>query len=293
MIGLRRVSLLLISASLPLLGGDPYRSAGFVSWPDSVKMGALSSVAVAANGHVYVLHRGDPPLLEFDAQRKFIRGWGSGLFKVAHGLRIDGAGNIWTTDNGNHVVRKFSAAGELLQTIGEVDVPGGGRQHFRSPDDVVFNQKGELFVADSGNGRIVHLNGDGTYISEWGTKGEAPGQFKMAHGLAIDSEERIYVADRGNNRVQVFTPDGTLKAVWSGFGNPFGLLVVGPELLVSDGDAHKIFHLDRAGRVAASWGGPAVLELPHFMAIDREGNLLLAEVNGKRVQIFSKERHAK
>ena len=43
-----------------------------------------------------------------------LRGWGQGLFKVAHGLRIDRAGNIWTTDNGNHVIRKFSPGGKAV-----------------------------------------------------------------------------------------------------------------------------------------------------------------------------------
>src|SRR5262249_45181387 len=141
---------------------------------------------------------------------------------------------------------------------------------------------------DSGNGRIVRLKADGTYLSEWGTKGDAPGQFKMAHGLAIDSRDRIYVADRGNNRVQVFSTDGKLISVWSGFGNPYGLLMVRDQLLVSEGEVHKIFHLDANGRIVASWGGPSVLQLPHFMASDRRGNLLVAEVNGKRVQIFSR-----
>jgi streptogramin lyase len=288
-----RLSCLIPLCAALVLAGDPYHSTGFLAWPENVKMGALSSVAVASNGHIYVLHRGEPPLLEFDGERKYLRGWGAGLFKVAHGLRIDAAGNIWTTDNGNHVVRKFAPSGELLQTIGQVDAAGGGTDHLRSPDDVVINSHGTLFVADSGNGRIVHLSASGAYLGEWGTKGEGPGQFKTAHGLAIDRQDRIYVADRGNNRVQVFDPTGKLLSVWSGFGNPFGLLVVGPELLVSEGDIHKIFHLDREGKIAASWGGPAVLELPHFMAIDRQGNLLVAEVNGKRVQIFARERHAK
>jgi hypothetical protein len=273
------------------LAGDPYRSAGFLHFPDSVKMGALSSVAVAANGHIYVLHRGSPPLLEFDADRRYVRGWGEGLFKVAHGLRIDRAGNIWTTDNGNHVVRKFSARGELLLTLGQTDVGGAGRNHFRSPDDIVIDSHGTLFVADSGNGRIVHLEATGSYVSEWGAKGDAPGQFKMAHGLAIDASDRIYVADRGNNRVQVFTTDGKLIAVWSGFGNPFGLLVAGPELLVSEGEVHKIFHLDRSGKIIRSWGGPDMLQLPHFMALDAKGNLLVAEVNGQRVQTFARGDH--
>src|SRR5262245_50587560 len=135
MIRLCRFWLLLFLPALLLFAGDPYRSIGFIEWPDSVKMGALSSVAVGANGHIYVLHRGEPPLLEFSAERTYIHGWGEGLFKVAHGLRLDAAGNIWTTDNGNHVIRKFSGGHKLLQTVGEVNVPGGGRDHFRSPDD--------------------------------------------------------------------------------------------------------------------------------------------------------------
>jgi DNA-binding beta-propeller fold protein YncE len=287
---IRNLSLMLLAAALAC-AGERYHPAGFLTWPEGVQMGALSSVQVAPNGHVYVLHRGEHPMLEFDASHKYLRGWGDGLFKVAHGLRIDAAGNIWTTDNGNHAVRKFSKDGKLLQTLGEVDVPGGGKDHFRSPDDIVIDSRGDLFVADSGNGRIVHLTAAGAYAGEWGGKGEAPGQFKTAHGLAIDPQDRIYVADRGNNRVQVFKRDGTLIAVWSGFGNPFGLLVAGPELLVSEGDIHKIFHLDRDGKIAASWGGPSVLQLPHFMAMDPGGRLLVAEVNGKRVQIFSRERH--
>jgi hypothetical protein len=38
--------------------------------------------------------------------------------------------------------------------------------------------------------------------------------------------------------------------------------------------------------VVNSWGGPDILQLPHFMAIDSRGVLYVAEVNGKRVQKF-------
>jgi len=108
----------------------------------------------------------------------------------------------------------------------------------------------------------------------------------MAHGLAIDQNDRIYVADRGNDRVQVFQPDGKLVAIWTGFGNPFGLLVLGKELLVTDGDANTIIHLDKDGKIAARWGDPGELQLPHFMALDSQNILYLTEVNGKRVQKF-------
>jgi tripartite motif-containing protein 71 len=150
----------------------------------------------------------------------------------------------------------------------------------------VFDSHGNMYVADSGNGRIVKLSPTGAYLSEWGQKGKAAGQFATAHGLAIDKEDRIYVADRGNQRVQVFDTSGKHLANWSGFGNPFGLLVVGDELLASEGDIHKIFHLGRDGKIVAQWGSPETLKLPHLMAVDSQATLYVAEVNGQRVQKF-------
>ena len=39
--------------------------------------------------HLFVLHRGPMPLMEFDPDGNFVRGWGDGLFDRPHGLRID------------------------------------------------------------------------------------------------------------------------------------------------------------------------------------------------------------
>ncbi len=242
----------------------------------------MSAVAVdARSGATYVLHRGPKPLLAYDKKGKFVRAWGEQMFKVAHGLRVDSAGNVWTTDNGNHKIRKFSPEGKLLLTLDE---------GFKSPDDLVFGKDGSIYVADAGNGRIVKMSAAGAVIKTWGKKGKGNGEFTLAHGLAIDSNDRIYVADRGANRVQVFSPDGEFVAAWSGFGNPFCLLAAGNELLVSEGEKHEIIHLSVAdGSVISKWGGPGVLQLPHIMSMGSGGRLYVAEVNGKRVQIFRKK----
>lgn len=282
------LTLLMLLAPALAIGADPYVSAGFLEMPASVEVGAASSVDVDKAGNIYFLHRGQPPIVVFDAQLKFVRGFGEGLFKVPHGLRIDRGGHVWTTDNGNHVLRKFDAEGKLLATIGTEGKGAGGKEGFRAPDDLVFDRQGNMYVADSGNGRIVKLDADGKYLSQWGTKGKGDAQFATAHGLAIDREDRIYVADRGNKRVQVFDNTGKHLANWSGFGNPFGLIVIGDELLASEGDIHKIFHLDRDGKITTSWGDPKMLQLPHLMAVNADGVLFVTEVNGKRVQLFKK-----
>lgn len=278
----------LVSAPLAK-AADPYVSLGLLELPESVKIGPMSAVAVDASDNVFVLHRGEPAILMFDAKHKFVRGFGEGLFKLPHGLRIDSAGHIWTTDNANHVLRQFKADGTLVRTIPADGKAGGGKTGFRAPDDLVFDTDGNMYIADAGNGRIVKLDKGGEYVAEWGSKGKKPGQFATAHSLAIDGENRIYVGDRGNKRVQVFDNSGKHLADWSGFGNPFGLLVVGKELLASEGDLHKIFVLDADGKVTGSWGDPKSMLLPHLMAIDSKGVLYVAEVNGKRVQMYKRQ----
>ncbi len=265
---------------------DPYTSSGFLEFPSEVELGAVSAVAVDADDHVYVLHRGEPPLVAFDAEHKYLRGWGSGMLKVPRGLRVDGEGNIWTTDNGNHVLRKFNREGRLLATLGTEGKAGGEQAGFRAPDDLVFDSQGNMYIADSGNGRIVKLDAEGRFVSQWGKKGKLPGEFATAHGLAIDGADRIYVADRGNKRIQVFDSAGKHLADWTGFGNPFGLIAVGDRLIASEGDIDKLFLFDREGKIVASWGDSESLMLPHLMALDSAGRLYVTEVDGKRVQVF-------
>lgn len=283
----RAVVVLVSGTVLAIASADPYRSEGFVKIPDNVELDAVSAVAVGPAGQLYVLHRGEPPILAYDAAGEFSHGWGGGMFGVAHGLRVDAEGNVWATDNKLHVLWKFSPEGEVLATYGESSVGGYDETHFRSPDDIAFASSGDIYVADAGNGRIVRLAADGSFKAQWGRKGSKEGEFAAAHGIGIDAEDRIYVADRGNDRIQVFSKDGTFLAAWTGFGNPFGVQVVGDELIVTDGDAHTISHLSlKDGRMTHQWGGQDVLRLPHLMDHDGGGRLFVTEVDGQRVQVF-------
>src|SRR5262245_60504344 len=68
-----------------------------VTVPAGTTMGASADMAFDSRGHLLVLTRGNPPLMEFDENGKFIRGFADGMFTRSHGLRIDGEGNIWAT----------------------------------------------------------------------------------------------------------------------------------------------------------------------------------------------------
>ena len=278
-------SLWVLTLTTSLIAAE-IESVGFLPLPDDIKLGPMSAVAIDAADRIFVLHRGEPPILCFNSDLTYVRGFGTGLFKVPHGLRFDAQGHLWTTDNGNHVLRKFSPDGELLTTLGTEGQPQTGDQGFRSPDDVVFDSAGNLYVADAGNGRVVKLDPQGKFLLAWGKKGKGPSEFATAHSLGIDAQDRIYVGDRGNQRVQVFSSNGEHLADWQGLGNPFGLTFWGDELIAAEGDKHVLGRFDRDGKLLGTWGSPETLKLPHLMATNSRGILFVAEVNRPRVQLL-------
>ena len=85
-----------------------------ITLPDGMKMGAPSSVAVDARGHLLVFNRGEHPLIELDQKGVFVRAFGDGQYVRPHGMRIDPDGNIWTTDVNGHTVTKLSPTGTVL-----------------------------------------------------------------------------------------------------------------------------------------------------------------------------------
>ena len=98
------------------------------------------------------------------------------------------------TDTLNHQVYKFSNDGELLMTLGEMEVNGKDRDHLDGPTGVAILSSGDFYVSDGyGNNRVVKFDKDGQYLSEWGRLGEQPGEFYLPHGIAADNNNKVYV----------------------------------------------------------------------------------------------------
>ena len=260
----------------------------FPQLPADVELGPCSAVSVDSRGNIFLFNRGQHPIVCLDKTGRYVRSWGQGEIVSSHGLRIDAEDHIWVTDMAGHRVLKYDTQGKLLLALG-TGKPGDGDDQFNKPTDVAFGNDGAFFVSDGyGNHRVLKFAPSGALITQWGRRGTERGQFHLPHAVLVDRAGRVLVGDRENNRIQIFDQEGKLLDVFSGFA-PYGLaLDPDGKLFVADGRAHQVLQIDDRGRIAQRIGSegtaPGQFRMPHMLAFDAQGNLLIAEVGGKRVQ---------
>ncbi len=266
--------------------------------PAHASWGHVPGIAVDAQDHIYVFTRGNPPVQVYDAQGKYLRGWGDKTIKSAHHI---------------HVVEQYTPDGQLLRTLGVKGKAGRDKAHFNMPTDMAIAPGGDIFVSDGyGNARIVHLDKDGKFVREWGELGSSPGQFSIPHSIAMDSQGRIYVADRNNVRIQVFDQQGKLLDEWRDLVVPWGLWVTPKDELWVCGSSpmqwrkedgalgcppkDQVFmKFNASGKLLQLFALPKGLDglervgevnWVHALAFDSRGHMYVGDIIGKRAQKF-------
>ena len=160
-----------------------------------MNFGGTSGIAFNSKGNIFVIHRGPMPIMEFDADGNFLRGFGDGLFERPHGLRIDKDDNIWATDVASNLVYKFNPEGRLVMVLGAKGHSGewhpfGHLRLFHEPNEAVVGPTGDLFVLQGhgkANSLVLKFDSDGNFIKAWGGTGKGPGQFDLPHSLVFDA----------------------------------------------------------------------------------------------------------
>jgi len=276
----------------------------------------VAGVAVDGEDRVYLMCRGDHPVMVYDRKGKFLRSWGEGDFTYrTHGIYVAPNGTLFCTDDGNHTVRQFTPEGRLLMTLGTLNTPSDtgydgksmmtitrGAGPFNRPTNIAVGPKGDLYVSDGyGNCRVHQFSPTGQLRRSWGSPGRGPGQFYLPHGIACAADGRVLVCDRESDRIQIFSPDGEYLSEWTDTQRPTHLVfdaqerVYVTELAWHPGDESKSLGpikkfrqarmsvFDKDGRVLARWGTPEVtapgsFAAPHGLALDSRGDLYVSEV---------------
>ncbi len=105
-----------------------------------------------------------------------------------------------------------------MTSLGIYGLNEKGVRALNHPKGIAANERGDVYLADTGNDRIVRFYNPRKalqFVRAIGGTGSLPGQFLRPHDVALDSRGMVYVADTNNHRIQVLRPDDRLH-LWFG-----------------------------------------------------------------------------
>jgi DNA-binding beta-propeller fold protein YncE len=268
--------------------------------PTGMTFGPMSAVAADSQGRIYAFQRKDPPVLVFDRNGNYLDSWGESAITDPHGFFIGPDDRVYLTDRDDHVALKFTLDGKPLSVLGTRGQPSdtgceedGGRVlraagPFNKPTEMVVAPSGDLYVTDGyRNSRVHRFSADGRLIDSWGSPGKhAPGEFHLPHSLWIDKQGEVYVCDRENNRIQVFTPTGKYLSHWEDIQRPTDIYMDAQDIVYISDLKPSVTIMDKKGTVIARWDSP----MGHGLWVDPEGDIYLADVMGKRITKYVRQR---
>src|SRR5688572_14095224 len=262
-------------------------NADLLRTPNDIYVGEVGGVGTNSRGQIYVYTRTGHPyatlgdnrtflrggsrLFQFDQNGKYIRELGQDVygFNAAIGLRVDPQDNVWTIDVAANQVVKFDTEGRITLVLGRkpetISVrpaqPGAGRggAPAGAPGGAAAAPEGS---AAGGRGAAPGGRGDAAAQAGRGGRGGPtgpPGSGVPGSGLnrptdvAWDRAGNIYIADGigTNNRVAKFDKDGRFITHWGSTGT-----------------------------------GPGQFTGVKAIAVDAQGNVYVADIGNRRIQVF-------
>jgi sugar lactone lactonase YvrE len=144
-------------------------------------------------------------------------------FSHPNGVAVNGAGELFITDAGNHTIRKVTPAGVVTTfagvggTLGSADGIGSAAL-FHHPTAITLHASGIMYVADADNHTIRRLTSTGAVITVAGLAGAAgnadgtaaAARFYDPYGITVDAAGTLYVADSRNNTIRKGSPTPSL-----------------------------------------------------------------------------------
>jgi len=267
---------------------------GWGKLPKGWRYGHVIGVDVDKHDNVYVLNRGEHPMIVFSREGDFIKSWGEGGMQSSHGLHIENS-VAYIADYREHIVSKYTLDGKLLRVWGTQGKPGLDGEPFNRPTDVDIAPTGEIYVSDGyGNARVHKYSPDGELLFSWGGHGKGPGQFDICHDVCINDDGKVFIADRQNHRVQIFTSEGKYINEIGGFKQPCSITIDGDGYIYISELQQRFSILNPEGNLALRWGGIKSLEAglfmnPHCACVDSRGDLYVGEtLEGSRIQKFKR-----
>jgi predicted membrane-bound mannosyltransferase/streptogramin lyase len=182
-------------------------------------LGEPWSLAVDAQGFVYIADTWNHRIVKLGPNLQPVTEWGvpggrpnPGPFDLfgPRDIAISADGSLWVTDTGHKRILHFSASGEALGSYGAA---GSGAGEFEEPVGLVFDSQGDLFVADTWNGRIQKFGPGFTPLAQFEV-GWTSRDVTAKPYIAVLTDGRIVVTDPANRSLLLFSADGSRIGAW-------------------------------------------------------------------------------
>ncbi len=205
------------------------------------------------------------------------------------------------------IVELFSVTLEPVSVIGR---SGKGERQFIRPMGLGWDPTSkELYVADTGNDRIVRLSADGRFVAQYGGFGVAFGDMNEEREDSLDEPwdvapggfSNFYVSDQNNDRVCEFDAyknyRGTTYPKSSDRGarinRPRGITVDSENnLWLVDGRGDRVLKLTSSGSKLFEMGGfgwsSQKLKDPTQVAVDDSGRIFICDRGNRRIGVFDR-----
>jgi sugar lactone lactonase YvrE len=242
------------------------------------------------------------------------------LFPWGGGMSVDSGGNLFIADAANLRVRKIDVDGAITTVAGSglpIGFSGDGEAatsaQLSYPTGVAADTTGNLYIADTNNLRVRKVDPRGIITTVAGGRG-ADGI--AARAVLADAAGNVYVAAGCLGRVRRISKDGGITTVAGGGTGELGdggpandaqlgcvwslALDTGGNLYFSDIDQHRVRRVSTDGIITtvagdgtagyAGDGGAAAgaeLNAPAALAMDRGGNLFIADTFNRRIRMVS------
>jgi hypothetical protein len=249
----------------------------------NASLSSPANVAVDASGNLFVADEGNQRIRKVDANGIIttVAGSGSQIFYGDGGaatnadlnypsdVSVDANGNLFITDQFNNRIRKVDTNGIITTVAGGAGGYYGGysgdggaatNAGMNSPYGATMDVRGNIFIADNGNGVIRKVDTNGIITTLAGNNRFGPpcngciatnSNLYSPLGVAVDTYGNVFIADVGNHVIEEVNTNGIITtAVGNGNGGYSG-----------DGGA---------ATNAGLGGAPDV-------AVDANGNLFIAD----------------
>ncbi len=297
---------------------DP--TSGAVYLPNGVFVDAKGTVywSEAGNNRIRSYSASNKQLLDLAGSVSPLKATGgptSLLLYNPFSAATDAAGNIYIADTTNHVIRKITPAGvsSIVAGTGAPALDGEVGQatalSLASPQGVSVDAQGNLYIADTGNGRVrkVDTTGRMTTLMGAGQGLPFPGTFDANDFLFAptavvpDGNGGFVVVDEIFGIVATVNAVGTVDLIRTASVNfltlPIGIAVSGRNIFIADTFANRVLLFDgtnisvAAGNGIPGYGGDgkaaiyANLLLPTGVAVDSKGNLYIADTGNNVIRM--------